>query len=258
MNFLNNLFTLKNKIAVVTGAANGNGKSISKALLQAGAKVVLVDIDEKTLLQTKNQFNKLNLKPFIFCCDITNSEKLLELNDFVLHRFKKIDILINNAGVTFGCDISNYPEKFWDKTYETNLKSPFLLAQLFSKSMKKQKSGVIINITSLNAELAFPNNPAYVSFKGGLKQLTKSLALDLGKYGIRVNNIGPGYFRTNMTKKSWLNKSRRKKIENNTILGRWGTPEDLMGLVIFLSSNSSSYITGQDFYVDGGWLAKGL
>jgi NAD(P)-dependent dehydrogenase (short-subunit alcohol dehydrogenase family) len=124
--------------------------------------------------------------------------------------------------------------------------------------MKKQKSGVIINITSINAELAFPNNPAYVSSKGGLKQLTKSLALDLGKYGIRVNNIGPGYIRTDMTKKSWLNKSRRKKIEEKTMLGRWGVSEDLSGLVIFLSSDSSSYITGQDFYVDGGWLAKGL
>lgn len=258
MNFLNNLFTLQNKTAVVTGAANGNGKSISEALLRAGARVILVDIDEKILLQTKNKFNKSKLKPLIFSCDITNSKKLLELNDFVLQHFKKIDILVNNAGITHGHEISDYPEKLWDKTYETNLKAPFLIAKLFSKTMKKQKSGVIINITSINAELAFPNNPAYVSFKGGLKQLTKSLALDLGKYGIRVNNIGPGYIRTNMTKKSWMNKPRRKKIENKTILGRWGTPEDLTGLVILLSSDSSSYITGQDFYVDGGWLIKGL
>jgi NAD(P)-dependent dehydrogenase (short-subunit alcohol dehydrogenase family) len=258
MNFLNNLFTLKNKIAVVTGAANGNGKSISEALLRSGAKVILVDIDEKALLRKKNKLNRLNLKPLIFPCDITNSEKLLELNDFVLHNFKKIDILINNAGVTYGHEVSDYPEKLWDKTYETNLKAPFFLTKLFSKTMKRQKSGVIINITSINAELAFPNNPAYVAFKGGLKQLTKSLALDLGKYGIRVNNVGPGYIRTNMTKKSWLNKSRRKKIENKTILGRWGVPEDLTGLIILLSSDSSSYITGQDFYVDGGWLSKGL
>jgi NAD(P)-dependent dehydrogenase (short-subunit alcohol dehydrogenase family) len=258
MNFLNNLFSLKNKIAVVTGAANGNGKSISEALLRAGAQVILVDIDEKNLQRTKKYFNKLHLKPLIYCCDVTNSEKLGELCDFVLQKFHRIDILVNNAGITRGHEIFDYPEEFWDKTYETNLKAPFFLSQLFTKTMKKQKSGVIINITSINAELAFPNNPAYVSSKGGLKQLTKSLALDLGKYGIRVNNIGPGYIRTDMTKKSWLNKSRRKKIEEKTMLGRWGVSEDLSGLVIFLSSDSSSYITGQDFYVDGGWLAKGL
>jgi len=124
--------------------------------------------------------------------------------------------------------------------------------------MKKRKSGIIINITSLNAEFAFPNNPAYVSFKGALKQLTKSLALDLGKFGIRVNNIGPGYFHTNMTKKSWASKGLKKQREEKTILGRWGEPKDLAGIIIFLTSKSSSYITGQDIYVDGGWSAKGL
>ncbi len=120
----------------------------------------------------------------------------------------------------------------------------------------KATGGSIINITSLNAELAFPDNPAYVAFKGGLKQLTKSLALDLGKYNIRVNNIGPGYMRTNMTKKGWAN--NRKLIEDRTILGRWGTPDDLIGTAIFLLSSASSYITGQDIYVDGGYLTKGL
>ena len=120
----------------------------------------------------------------------------------------------------------------------------------------KATGGSIINITSLNAELAFPDNPAYVAFKGGLKQLTKSLALDLGKYNIRVNNLGPGYIRTNMTKKGWAN--NRKKIEEKTILGRWGEPKDLVGTIIFLLSNASSYITGQDIYVDGGYLVNGL
>ena len=120
----------------------------------------------------------------------------------------------------------------------------------------KVGGGSIINITSLNSEIAFPNNPAYVSTKGGLKQLTKSLALDLGKYNIRVNNLGPGYIKTNMTKFGW--KNNRKKIEDRTILGRWGEPRDLVGTIIFLLSDASSYITGQDIYVDGGYLTKGL
>ena len=119
-----------------------------------------------------------------------------------------------------------------------------------------ENGGSIVNITSLNSELAFPNNPAYVSMKGGLKQLTKSLALDLGKYNIRVNNIGPGYIKTNMTKNSWKNK--RQEIEDRTILGRWGEPKDLIGTAVFLLSPASDYITGQDIYVDGGYLTKGM
>ena len=110
----------------------------------------------------------------------------------------------------------------------------------------------------MNAELAFPNNPAYQAFKGGLKQLTKSLALDFSEYNIRVNSIGPGYFRTDMTEKSWKNLRKRKERTNRTILKRWGVSDDLTGVVIFLASNASSYITGQDIYVDGGWLIKGL
>ena len=105
---------------------------------------------------------------------------------------------------------------------------------------------------------AFPDNPAYVAFKGALKQLTKSLALDLGKDGIRVNNVGPGYFRTDMTQKSWQDASLNERRKERTALGRWGQPSDLAGVTIFLSSDASSYITGQDIYVDGGWLAKGL
>lgn len=258
MNYINELFSLKGKIALVTGAANGNGKSISKTLLQAGAQVILVDKNKSELSKTKSQLNKLKLKPIIFSCDVTSNAQILDLYNFVIEKFSHLDILINNAGVTFSHELTTFPDEYWDKTYQVNLKAPFELCKLFSQIMKKQKSGVIINITSINAELAFPNNPAYVSFKGALKQLSKSLALDLGKFGIRVNNVGPGYIRTNMTKKSWENKSRRRMIENKTILGRWGMPDDLSGIIVFLSSNSSSYITGQDFYVDGGWISKGL
>ena len=122
----------------------------------------------------------------------------------------------------------------------------------------KKTGGSIINITSLNAELAFPNNPAYVAFKGGLKQLTKALALDLGQYNIRVNNIGPGYMKTDMTKKSWLNPKLRKARTSRILLNRWGEKEDIVGPCIFLASDASKYVTGHDLYVDGGWLANGL
>jgi NAD(P)-dependent dehydrogenase (short-subunit alcohol dehydrogenase family) len=130
--------------------------------------------------------------------------------------------------------------------------------QLVCKNMKKRYKGSIINITSLNSEQAFPENAAYVSSKGALKQLTKSAALDLGKYNIRVNNVGPGYMRTAMTMKSWEDPVKNKQRKEKTALNRWGTPSDLIGACVFLASNASSYVTGQDLYVDGGWLIKGL
>ena len=257
MKYLEDLFSLDEKIAVVTGAAQGNRKAISEALLKAGAKVIMVDINKKIIQTVKNLKSK-KLLAYDFSCDLTEPKEIEELVDYVKEKFGKIDILINNAGVTFVHESLQYPDEDWEKTYKVNLKAPFLLSREFGKMMVMKKSGVIINITSLNAELAFPNNPAYVSFKGGLKQLSKSLALDFGKYGIRVNSIGPGYFKTAMTQKSWNSPRKRKEREKRTMLGRWGQPKDLAGIVIFLASDSSSYITGQDIYVDGGWISKGL
>ena len=124
--------------------------------------------------------------------------------------------------------------------------------------MSEQGGGSIINITSIAAEVGFPDNPAYQAAKGALKHLTRSLAVDLGSSGVRVNNIGPGYFKTDMTKGSWSDPEKREERSNRTLLGRWGVPEDLAGVVVFLASEASSYVTGQNIYVDGGWLAKGL
>jgi NAD(P)-dependent dehydrogenase (short-subunit alcohol dehydrogenase family) len=174
-----------------------------------------------------------------------------------VEAFGRLDILVNNAGVTFGHDALTYPDDLWKKTHDINLKAPFDLARIAVPAMKAHGSGSIINITSINAELGFPGNPAYVAFKGALKQLTKALALDLGP-SIRVNAIGPGYFRTDMTRKSWGDDTMRQERSSRTILGRWGVPDDLAGAVIFLASDASAYVTGIDLYVDGGWLAKGL
>ena len=223
------LFSVKDKVIIVTGANGGIGKCISDKLEKHGAVVTKADLPDY---------------------DVTNNKDLDLLADQ-----EQIHGLVNCAGVTYGNNLFDYADSDWENTYKVNLKSPYELTKRVAQVMKST-GGSIINITSLNAELAFPDNPAYIAFKGGLKQLSKSLALDLGKYNIRVNNIGPGYIRTNMTKKGWA--QNRKLIEDRTILGRWGTPEDLVGTAIFLLSNASSYITGQDIYVDGGYLTKGL
>lgn len=258
MNYLNSLFSLEGKTAIVTGGARGIGKAISEGLLKAGAAVVTSDILKGELTRTTELFKSEGLKAAMYPCDVTVNSELVGLVEFTIQTFGKIDILINNAGVSYPHPALDYPGSYWDKTHSVNLKAPFELSIEVAKRMAKRKSGVIINIISINSELAFPDNPAYVAAKGGLKQLSKSLAYDLGKYGIRVNSIGPGYIRTHFNQKSWDDPVLRKQRRDRTILGRWGEPSDLVGVAIFLSSDASSYITGQEIYVDGGWLVKGL
>ena len=257
MSYVENLFSLNQKVAIVTGAARGNGKAIAEALLRAGAKVYLVDI-LKEVAEVCSEFKKANLLAEYEILDLANFNELEPFIDKVYSENLRIDILVNNAGVSYSENILDYPEEMWENTYSVNLKAPFQLSKLVSRYMIKSGGGSIVNITSLNSELAFPNNPAYVASKGALKQLTKSFALDLGKFNIRCNNIGPGYMKTEMNKASWKDLNKRKARSENTVLGRWGDPKDLAGLAVFLSSDSSSYITGQDIYVDGGWLIKGI
>ena len=228
------MFSVKNKVVIVTGSSGGNGSAIVKGLEKLGAIVEGGDLPSYDITIDKHR-------------------KLLVQQS--LNHTGKIDGLINCAGITRGNNVFDYDDEDWENTYQVNLKAPFELSREVARYMKNS-GGSIINITSLNSELGFPNNPAYVAMKGGLKQLTKSLAVDLGKYNIRVNNVGPGYIKTNMTKQGW--KNNRKEIEDRTILGRWGRPEDLVGTIVFLLTSASSYITGQDIYVDGGYLTKGL
>lgn len=256
MKFINELFSLDNKIAIVTGASRGIGKAISKVLSEAGSSVVLVSTKEDLLLQATKNFEKQGLSTEYYVCDVTDKASLVKLVDHVNNKHGRIDILVNCAGKTFTHELFDYPDEKWEETYLVNLKAPFELSRLVARIMKKQRGGSIINITSLNSERAFPDNPAYVATKGGLKQLSKSLALDLGKYGIRVNNVGPGITKTDMNKLSWNDEKRRKERSNKTILGRWAEPEEVAYSVLFLASDASCYITGQDIYVDGGWLCK--
>jgi NAD(P)-dependent dehydrogenase (short-subunit alcohol dehydrogenase family) len=192
------------------------------------------------------------------CCDLADKAQIADLIEAIRRDPGHVDVLVNAAGITEGHALFDYPDDAWERTLQVNLTAVFYLARGVSALMAEQKSGSIINITSINAERGFPGNPAYVATKGALKQLSKALAVDLAPYGIRVNNIGPGYFHTDMTSGSWNDPERRIQRSNRTLLGRWGEAEDLAGLVILLASPASAYITGQDFYVDGGWLTKGL
>ena len=204
-----------------------------------------------------------NTKPpniFYRKCDISKPKQFVKICETIFKKHKHIDVLINCVGISLPNNKPNkqYSQMNWLKTIEVNLTSSFYCINSVIPYMIKNNQGSIINITSINSELAFPNNPSYVASKGGLKMLGKSFAKDWGKCGIRVNNIGPGYIKTNMTKNSFKNKKHKQTIEKHIILNRWGTPEDLIGPAIFLASDSSRYVTGQDIYVDGGWLSNGL
>ena len=248
---MKDFFCIKNKVFVITGAGNGIGYFLANELLKRSSIVFAIDKTFSRIIKKKNYF--------AIKCDITNQTQLETACKKITTKKKKIDVLINNAGITLpNMSTNNYSLVNWKKTLDVNLTGAFLCSQIFGKIMKRQRSGSIINITSINAELGFPNNPAYIASKGGLKMLTKSLAKDLGKYGIRVNNLGPGYFVTNMTKISYENKKSRIARQRHTLLNRWGNVTDLVGPCIFLSSNASEYVTGQDLYVDGGWTVNGL
>ncbi|CAN5615621.1 SDR family oxidoreductase [soil metagenome] len=258
MSYLEQLFSLAGKTAVVTGASRGLGQAIAEAFLRAGASVILVSANQARLDAATVALQAQGLRASSHCCDLADKAQISTLIEAVCNDPGRVDILINAAGITEGHPLFDYPDEVWERALQVNLTAPFYLARGLAPLMVAQKGGSIINITSINAERGFPGNPAYVAAKGALKQLSKALAVDLAPHGIRVNTIGPGYFHTDMNSGSWNDPERRAQRSHHTLLGRWGEPEDLAGLVIFLASSASGYLTGQDIYIDGGWLAKGL
>lgn len=238
---------------VITGAGRGNGKGIAVGLARAGARVQAFDIafPEPEVLEAESVR--------CFEGDVTDAPRFREVCAVIHQDCGTIDGLINNAGVTLPRSAKEpYPLESWQQTLDVNLTAPFLCCQAVFPVMCEKGRGSIVNVTSLNAELGFPGNPAYAASKGGLRMLSKALARDWGRFGIRVNNLGPGYMITDMTRRSYEDEKSRRAREASTMLGRWGAPEDLVGACAFLLSEGSAYVTGQDLYVDGGWSANGL
>lgn len=239
-------FDLSGKVAIITGAGSGNGKAISKALKEHGAAIIEVDLVFKDADSTIDRLAGNVL-------DMALIEKALKL---ALSKSTGL-VLVNNAGITMP-SAGQYSRENWDKTIAVNLTAPYLWMEALRNHAKNFSYCSIINITSLAAERAFPDNPAYIASKGGLKMLSKAFAEELSVFGFRVNCLGPGYIRTPMTEQSYKDENKRNARSRQTFLGRWGETEDLAGTVIFLASDASAYVTGQDIYVDGGWLSKGL
>jgi NAD(P)-dependent dehydrogenase (short-subunit alcohol dehydrogenase family) len=224
--------------------------------------VLLIDRLEEELQATCAALQAAGGEVRSLACDLTEAGAVAAAVQEILDWTGRLDVLVNNAGISLPQPGSAAPdadsEAYWRRTLAVNLDVPFQLIRAAAEPMKNQGGGSIINITSLNSELAFPDNPAYMASKGGLRQLTRSFALDLAPHHIRVNNIGPGYLHTAMTDGSYNDPERHRQRAERVPLGRWGQPEDLQGAAVFLASDAAAYVTGVDLYVDGGWLIKGL
>jgi len=255
MNNFYNIFNVKNKIVLITGSSRGIGFTLAEGFAKAGSIVIINSKNEKNLRKTENYFITTGYKVYAYCFDVNNIKQVEESINDIENNVGPIDVLINNAGIHKRSFLELMTAEQWNDVINTNLTSVFYTSKIVAQFMIKRKKGKIINITSLNAEGARPGIANYCAAKGGLKMLTKAMAVEWGKYNILVNAIGPGYFLTDLTYELAQNQDFNNWVIENIPLKRWGKPEDLIGIAIFLASDASNYINGQTIYVDGGWLA---
>ncbi len=249
---MDNRFSLSGKTAIVTGGSTGLGAGMAVGLAEAGADIVLVDRIVRS--ETAEQIHALGRKAIDIVADLTTITPIEMIVQRTLEEFGKVDILVNNAGIIRRTPAIDFSEKDWDEVMAINAKTVFFFCQAVAKDMMKRKYGKIINISSL---LAFQGGilvPSYAASKGAVAQVTKSLANEWASHGITVNAIAPGYMATNNTKALRENPLRAKSILDRIPAGRWGLPDDLKGVAVFLASPASNYVNGHVLVVDGGCM----
>ena len=243
------MFSVDGLETIIVGGSSGIGQSLVDGFVKANANVTVFDIKQPKLI---DEFDFIQ-------CNLADSNSIHNALKSYYEKDKIVKILINCAAVTIPGESRFYPDRDWFESVSVNLNGTFFLCREIGKKMIDQKTrGSIINFTSIGAEQGFSNNPGYAATKGAVKQLTKALAVEWGEYGIRVNNIVPGYTNTPMNSKSWNNPLLKKQRSDHTVFGRWADPGEMVGPAIFLASDASSYVTGIDLVVDGGWLVKGM
>ncbi|MCF7805656.1 MAG: 3-oxoacyl-[acyl-carrier-protein] reductase [Candidatus Marinimicrobia bacterium] len=243
---------LTNKTALVTGGSRGIGYAIAQALANAGATVTISSRSEDVLAEAAKSLSTESNTVVPIPSDVSDAASIESLISEVFEKFGSIDILVNNAGITRDNLMLRLKEDDWDAVLDINLKGAFLCTKFASRQMLRQKSGSIINISSVVGMTGNPGQTNYASSKAGLLGLTKSTALELASRGIRVNAIAPGYIDTEMTDR--LNENQRNELTERIPLGRIGTPEDVAETALFLASPAARYITGQVIRVDGGMV----
>ncbi|MCM3724104.1 SDR family oxidoreductase [Neobacillus cucumis] len=250
-------------IAVVTGAGSGIGRAAALRIANEGAKVILVGRTRQKLEQTANAINGRTRIPMaeVFTADCTNGEAVSELAEYVLQHYGDLHVLINNAGGSRNARILEMTETEWDNVQDVNLKSVFLVSKALGNIMVKgaqRQDGnrAIVNVASLSGHQAGEEIPHYSAAKAAVINFTRSLALELAPYGIRVNSVSPGFIETPLTEQGLKNERFVRAIQKNTALQRVGNPDEIANVIAFAASPEASYMTGSDLLVDGGWLIK--
>jgi len=247
---------LQDKVAVITGAAAGIGLACAQRFAAEGAKVVLADIAEEAGERAAEAIQADGGDALFVRCDVGDKAQVDALIDSAVAAFGKLDCAIANAAIVHACDFLELEEVDFDRVLRVNLKGVFLTGQAAARQMVKQgRGGTIINMSSVNAVMAIPSITPYVVAKGAVNQLTKVMALALADKGIRVNAVGPGSIATEMAKAVLSDPEKARGALCRTPLGRFGEPDEVARVALFLASEDSSYITGQTIYPDGGRLA---
>ncbi|MBM4053902.1 MAG: glucose 1-dehydrogenase [Planctomycetes bacterium] len=250
------LFNLHDKVALVTGAGKGLGKSMALALSESGAHVAVASRTFSDVEETAQEIEACGVKSVPIAADVTKPEDVAKMVEMVLTEFKTIDILVNNVGAFIGGAMQDFSLTDWNKMMEINLTSTYLCTKTAGKHMIERKRGKIITVSSALGVLGAGRSSAYCASKGGVIQLTKALAVEWAKYNIHVNSIAPYSLETETTREMLKDEKIKQSIISKIPLQRIGQPSDLSGTVVFLASKASDYITGQVIFVDGGFSAQ--
>jgi 2-dehydro-3-deoxy-D-gluconate 5-dehydrogenase len=250
-----NAFKLTGKVAIVTGSRTGLGQGMALGLAEAGADIVGIDLNN--LGETRRGVEERGRKFLGIEADLSDIKAIEKIIHQTIQAFNKMDVLINNAGIIRRADTVDFSEKDWDEVMNINLKTVFFFSQAAARQFMKQKTGgKIINIASMLSFQGGIRVPSYTASKSGVMGITRLMANEWAKYNINVNAIAPGYMATDNTAPIRQDPERSKAILERIPAGRWGMPDDLKGIAVFLASEASSYINGYTIAVDGGWLAR--
>ena len=253
--FVAKLFGLKNAVALVTGSSGGIGLALAGGLAAAGGRLVVNGRTPEKVEAAAQSLRAAGAEVFPCVFDVTDSAQIAKAVARVEAEFGPIDILINNAGIQRRGVLEDYPEETWRELMRANLDSVFLVSQSVARGMIARRRGSIINVASVQSELARFSIAPYTASKGGVKMLTKGMATDWGRHGLRVNAIAPGYFQTELNKALVEDEKFSAWLAARTPMGRWGNVDELIGAAVFLASDASSFVNGHILTVDGGITA---